>query len=147
MRITECIATFCGAGHFPQAPGTAGTVAAVPLYLLVRRLPLKGYLAVLAGVTAMGTWAAGEMEAEWGEDPGKVVIDEVAGLLVGLVSRTSSWKQIVAGVAIFRVFDILKPPPVGTLDKNVHGGVGIMADDLAAGAITAVVLRSVRRWL
>jgi len=84
------------------------------------------------------------MEKEWGKDPSRVVIDEVAGFLLALVSRPRKWQIILYAFVIFRVLDILKPPPVGTIDKKVEGGLGIMGDDLVAGGITALILGVVK---
>ncbi|HWR67461.1 MAG TPA: phosphatidylglycerophosphatase A [Desulfomonilia bacterium] len=147
--VMRAIATFLGAGFFPRAPGTFATLAAVPLYLVVRRLPLPLYLAFVAKLFAAGVMASGRMEKEWGKDPSRVVIDEVCGLLVTLVTRPSGFREIALGTALFRFFDILKPPPVGTLDRRLKGGFGIMADDVAAGMLAALVMHVVRNrgWL
>jgi phosphatidylglycerophosphatase A len=137
------IATFFGTGYAPGAPGTAGTFATLPLYLAIRKLSLTRYLLVILLVTLAGILSAGRMEKLWGKDPSRVVIDEVAGTLVALVSRPSGLREILLGMALFRLFDILKPPPVSTLE-NLEGGVGIMADDLAAGVLSALALAAVR---
>jgi len=139
------IATFFGAGFFPKAPGTFATLAALPLYLLLRRLSLVPYLLVVALITAIGVAVSGELEQEWGKDPSRIVIDEVCGLLVTLVSRPAGFRDIVLGTALFRFFDIVKPPPVGTIDRTIPGGVGIMADDLAAGVMSACLLRLMQK--
>jgi phosphatidylglycerophosphatase A len=144
-NIMEVIATFFGAGNLPKAPGTFGTIAALPLYLVIRRLPFACYLAITALLTIIGAVAAGKMEHEWGKDPSRVVIDEVCGLLVTLISRPARLKDIIIGTALFRFLDIVKPPPVGTIDKRVPGGVGIMADDIAAGIMAALVLHLTRK--
>lgn len=143
------IATFFGAGYFPKAPGTFATIATIPLYLLVRRLSLPLYVGIIGKLLVAGVVASGVVEKEWGKDPSRVVIDEVCGLLVTLVERPAGMKEIALGAALFRLFDIIKPPPVGTLDKNVKGGFGIMADDVAAGVMAALVLWVIRRtgWL
>lgn len=145
----KAIATFLGAGFFPKAPGTFATIATIPLYLLLRRLPLPLYVGFIGKLFVTGVIASGMMEKEWGEDPSRVVVDEVCGLLVALVERPAGMKEIALGTALFRLFDIVKPPPVGTLDKNLKGGLGIMADDVAAGIMAALVLKVVRRmgWL
>lgn len=147
--MAAVLSTFFGAGLAPKAPGTVGTLAAVPLYLALRKLPLPLYLAFVAKLFAAGVVASGEMEREWGKDPSRVVIDEVCGLLVALVSRPKSVRAVIAGFVLFRIFDILKPPPVSTLEKRLDGGLGIMADDIAAGAMAAGVLAVAKRlgWL
>jgi len=147
--MATLLATFFGAGLAPRAPGTVGTIAAIPLYLALRKLSLPLYLAFAAKLFAAGVIASGEVERDWGKDPSRVVIDEVCGLLVALVSRPGNVREIMAGVALFRLFDILKPPPVSTIEKRLEGGLGIMADDIAAGAMAAVALDLLRRlgWL
>lgn len=139
------LATFFGAGFFPKAPGTVATIATIPLYLLLRRLPLPLYVGFIGKLFVTGVVVSGMMEKEWGKDPSRVVIDEVCGLLVTLVERPAGIKEIALGTALFRLFDIVKPPPVGTLDRNLKGGLGIMADDIAAGIMAALVLRLIRR--
>ena len=143
--LSRMIASFFGAGYAPVAPGTVGTLAAVPLYLIIRRWSVIPYLVFLGILTLVGIVVSHVTEQSWGRDPSRVVIDEVCGLLLSLVSRPSRWSDIVLGVVLFRAFDILKPPPVGILDRRVSGGVGIMADDLAAGALSAGMLALVRR--
>jgi len=147
--ISMLLATFFGAGFSPKAPGTVGTLAALPLYLALRRLSLPLYLAFAAKLFLAGAVASAEMERIWGRDPSRVVIDEVVGLLVALVSRPGRITEILVGTALFRFFDILKPPPVGILDKRLKGGIGVMADDVAAGLLAAAALALVRRkgWL
>lgn len=139
-RLSLVFATFFGVGSAPVAPGTFGSLAALPVFLLIRRLPLKGYLAVIATLFLAGMKASGSAEKTWGKDPSRVVIDEVVGMLLTLISRPSGPVSIGVGFLIFRILDILKPPPVGTLDRTVKGGLGIMADDMAAGLIGALFL-------
>jgi len=147
--INRTIATFFGTGYIPRAPGTAATLAALPLYLILRRLPAALYILSLGKLIVLGVIASDAMERQWGKDPSRVVIDEVCGLLITLISRPKGFKEIALGTALFRFFDIIKPPPVGTIDKRVKGGIGIMADDIAAGLISALILHIVRRkgWL
>jgi phosphatidylglycerophosphatase A len=147
--LSRTIATFFGAGFFPKAPGTFATLAALPLYLLMRRLSTPVYLLVLAKLVLLGVIASDRAEREWGKDPSRVVIDEVCGLLVSLIARPGGIREIALGTALFRFFDIVKPFPVGTIDRKMNGGLGIMADDIAAGALSALVLEAVRRrgWL
>lgn len=140
LSVYRIIATFFCAGYAPKAPGTAGTIAALPLYGILRRLSLPRYLFATAIITLLGVFVSGKMEEQWGNDPSQVVIDEVVGLLITLVSRPKGWKEITLGVLLFRAFDIIKPPPVGYVDRNVPGGAGIMADDMLAGVISALLL-------
>ena len=126
------IATVGGVGWFPIAPGTAGSAVGVVIYLLTRGWSAPAQVAVLLGVTVVGVWAAGVAESEFKkEDPGPVVIDEVAGQLLTLLLTGVGWKGAIAGFFIFRLFDIVKPFPARQLER-LHGGFGIMADDLMA---------------
>ena len=128
------IATVGGVGWFPIAPGTAGSAVGVVIYLLTRNQTALVQGALLMAITVIGVWAASVAERAFGkEDPGPVVIDEVAGQLLTLFMTGVGWKGAVAGFFIFRLFDIVKPPPARQLER-LHGGLGIMADDLAAGA-------------
>jgi phosphatidylglycerophosphatase A len=147
--VSRVIATFFGTGYFPKAPGTVATLATVPLYLILRRLPAPLYILSLGKLIVLGVITSDAMEKQWGHDPSRVVIDEVCGLLVTLISRPKDFKEIALGTALFRFFDIVKPWPVGTIDKKVKGGIGIMADDIAAGVISALILHLVRKkgWL
>jgi phosphatidylglycerophosphatase A len=146
---SRVIATFFGTGYFPKAPGTFATIATLPLYLILRRLPAPIYILFLAKLIALGVITSDIMEKQWGKDPSRVVIDEVCGLLVTLISRPKGFNQIALGTLLFRFFDIIKPFPVGIIDRKVKGGIGIMADDVAAGAISALILHLLSRkvWL
>jgi len=144
-RISPLVATFFGAGLAPKAPGTFGSLAAIPVFLLIRRLPLKGYLAVIFALFLSGLKAAHDAEKLWGKDPSRVVIDEVVGMLLTLINRPKGYIPILAAFLVFRALDILKPPPVGTLDRALSGGMGIMADDMAAGLIGALILAILQR--
>jgi phosphatidylglycerophosphatase A len=133
-RGAVALASFGYVGFFPFAPGTAGSAAALVIFLPVRwagSLALEIALAALVAVT--GVWAATEAERALGrQDPGPVVIDEVAGMLVSLFFLPATWPVIVTAFLAFRIFDIIKPWPCDALER-LHGGLGIMADDLAAG--------------
>jgi len=144
-RLARTLATWFGCGRSPVAPGTVGTLGALPLHLALRALGPLPYAAVVAAVTAVGVWAA-QREAERleTEDPQSVVIDEVAGVLLALLlARGAGWKAEVAAVVLFRVFDIAKPGPVDRVQHLQPEGVGIMADDVLAGLFAGVTAR----WL
>lgn len=141
------IATVGGVGWFPIAPGTAGSAVGVVIYLLTYQLGAPVQVALLVAITVIGVWAAGVAEKAFNkEDPGPVVIDEVAGQLVTLLLTGVGWKGAVAGFFIFRLFDIVKPPPARQLER-LHGGLGIMADDLAAGAYGWLLMMLLLRFL
>ncbi|MFO0618877.1 MAG: phosphatidylglycerophosphatase A [Polyangiaceae bacterium] len=136
-RLAELLATWFGCGYSPVAPGTVGTLGALPLYCVLRP---RGRGAVLAGAlvaTAVGVWASGRVaEREGVADPQIVVIDEVAGVLLALAFAPRSRAGVVAAVALFRALDIAKPWPIRELEA-LPGGWGVMMDDIAAGALAA----------
>jgi len=145
-RLGLGIATVGGVGWFPVAPGTAGSAVGVVLYLLTRQWPAPAQVVLLVAITLIGIWAAGVAEtALKREDPGPVVIDEVAGQLVTLLLTGVAWKGAIVGFFLFRVFDILKPFPARRLER-LHGGLGIMADDIAAGVYGWGVMMALLWW-
>ena len=141
------IATAGGAGYFPIAPGTAGSIVGVAVVVGLAQLPLHGAAAVgvLAASTmalfAAGVWAAGEAEKFFGRtDPGQVVIDEVAGqMLTFLLFPHATWKWLLGGFLLFRAFDIIKPFPARQAER-IPRGWGIMVDDVIAGGYALAVL-------
>ena len=149
--IAVATATCLGVGYAPVAPGTFGTAVAVPLAWSVFALPQWGYLALCAAVTLVAVWAAGRADRVFGEhDAGRIVIDEVAGFLCAmlLVSR-ADWRLLAAGFVLFRIADIVKPPPARWIDQRLEGGAGVVLDDVVAGAYAALVLWALSRsgWL
>ncbi len=130
-----------GSGLAPRAPGTAGTLMAVPLYLLLVRLPAPGYLLATLLVTVTGVWICERASRQLGvhDHPG-IVWDEFAGFLVTMLAAPPGWTAVVAGFVLFRLFDVWKPWPIGWVDRRVHGGPGIMLDDLLAGLMAAPLL-------
>jgi phosphatidylglycerophosphatase A len=134
--------TFFGAGLLRPGPGTYGSVAAVLLWFGAIHwlqpspaVQLWGTLAVACLATLVGIPAASIVARESGrDDPGHVVIDEVAGQLFALIGITADWRHAAIGLLLFRLLDITKPPPVRQLER-LHGGLGIMLDDVAAGLI------------
>lgn len=140
--VAKLIATAGGAGYSPIAPGTCGTAVAVPIAWLARDLPLWQFLALVALVTVVGIWAAGEADRAWKtHDSGRIVIDEVAGYLltVAVIDR-STGVALAVGFVVFRVLDIVKPPPIRWVDEQVPGGAGVVLDDVAAGAMGCVIM-------
>jgi phosphatidylglycerophosphatase A len=130
-------------GRIPVAPGTAGTLVGVLLYLAVQGLSPAAYGVLCVLVFFLGSWTAGRAEALLGRtDHPSIVIDEIAGFLVAMLLVPSGWQFIAAGFVLFRVFDIAKPFPLKGLQK-LHGGLGVMLDDIGAGIYTNVVLRIV----
>lgn len=139
--VATIVATALGAGFAPRAPGTFGTLVAVPLAWGLGLLPGWAFFAGLAIVTWVGTWAAGAFCAGSGtHDDQRVVIDEVAGYLLTLALVPKTAPYLASAFLLFRCFDILKPWPIRWVDRTVKGGFGVMADDLAAGVAAALVL-------
>jgi phosphatidylglycerophosphatase A len=129
------------AGKFPVAPGTAGTVVGVFIYLGMKDLPPVHYVAVCILLILVGMWAAGHAEIILGRtDSPSIVIDEIAGFLTAMFMVPSGLFFIVSGFVIFRVFDISKPWPLKHL-QELHGGPGVMLDDVGAGIYTNVLLQ------
>ena len=123
-----------GSGLAPKAPGTFGTLAALPVWWLAAQLPLWGYVVVLLAVIAVGPYLCGRTAEDLGvHDHGGIVWDEIAGFLVTMLLVPVSWYTALAGFLLFRLFDIAKPWPIGWLDRQIEGGTGIMVDDLVAG--------------
>jgi phosphatidylglycerophosphatase A len=140
--VGRAIATAGGAGYLPVAPGTAGTLVAVPFAWLGSGLPLWAWLAVTAVTTVIGIWAAGVADEAWqSHDSGRIVIDEVAGyfMTMALVSR-ADWLTLAVGFVVFRILDIVKPPPVRWIDEKVGGGAGVVLDDVAAGVMGCAIM-------
>lgn len=130
-----------GSGLLPRAPGTAGTAAAIPLYLWLSQYPLTIYLALVCVLVITGVWICQQASARLGvhDHPG-IVWDEVAGFLVSMIPAFPSWIWLPAGFILFRLFDIWKPWPISWADRGLKGGLGIMLDDLLAGGFAALIL-------
>ena len=133
-----------GAGLAPVAPGTFGTLAAIPFFLLLTELGAVWYAAVLlaAFVAGIGLCARAAESLDSHDHP-SIVWDEMVGLWVALCFIPFSWGAVILGFVLFRVFDILKPWPIGLIDRRMKGGLGIMLDDVAAGVLANLALR----WL
>ncbi len=123
-----------GSGVMPKAPGTWGTVVAIPIYLLLHELSLLPYLIVLFVMTLVGIWLCHVTANDLGvhDHPG-IVWDEIVGYLITMIAAPSGWVWLLVGFVLFRLFDILKPWPIRVIDKGVEGGLGIMLDDVLAG--------------
>ena len=139
------IATALGAGLSPKAPGTAGSlVALLPWWFLLRHLSPGVYLAVLVAGFVLGVWACEVSDRRLGvHDQGALVWDEVIGMWITLLAAPPQWWWMAVGFALFRLFDIWKPWPVSWADRRVHGGLGVMLDDVAAGAYALIALQLV----
>ena len=131
-----------GSGLAPKAPGTFGTLAAIPLYFLIKDVPLVSYLGVVVTAFIMGIWIC-QQSAQWlgQRDPSAVVWDEIVGYLITMIAAPAGWQWLVLGFIFFRFFDILKPWPINLADKAIHGGLGIMVDDVIAGIFALVCVQ------
>ena len=141
-RLALVLASACGAGFSPWAPGTAGAFVGALVLLL---FPGLGGTALLGAVTlgfAAGVWAAGEAEKVWGHDARRIVIDEVVGMWVVMLWVPRRWELLAAGFVLCRVYDILKPFPAGR-SQSLPGGWGVMVDDLLAGIYGNLTLQLV----
>ena len=141
-RLALLLATWWGVGYVPRAPGTAGTIAAIPFYFLLRLLPLYGYLACVLGIGLVACWAAGEAERIFQEqDSKRIVIDEAVGFFITMTALPPTWPYLIGGFCLFRCFDILKPPPIRLIERKVEGGYGVVLDDVLAGIYAHIALR------
>jgi phosphatidylglycerophosphatase A len=142
-RAALVLATWFGCGLGPKAPGTFGALGAIPLHLLLSRLSPVVHVAAVVVLSGVGIWASHRAAIVWHEkDPQRVVIDEVAGVLIamGMVRSFGLWAN-VAGFVLFRFFDITKPGPIRRAEHLPPVGFGIMADDLAAGVVAGIIAR------
>lgn len=130
-----------GSGLVKKAPGTMGTLVALPLYYTLIQFPKNTYLLILILVIISGVWICGKASDEIGvHDHGGIVWDEIAGYLLTMYWVAFSWQNMLLGFVLFRLFDILKPWPINWLDRRVEGGLGIMVDDLVAALMGATCL-------
>jgi phosphatidylglycerophosphatase A len=133
-----------GFGLAKKAPGTFGTVAAIPVYLLFIQGSFWLYSLLTIVVTVVGVWICDQAATKLDEhDFGGIVWDEIAGYLITLWFVPFSWKALILGFVLFRFFDILKPWPIKWADQHVHGGLGIMLDDVLAAVFAGILLKLV----
>jgi phosphatidylglycerophosphatase A len=142
--LTKFLATGAYVGLIPVAPGTMGSLAALPLVALLGGSSLGIVavvllLAVVCGVAAAVCHAAGVMYAE--VDSGKIVLDEICGMLIAGALIVPTGMSLLLTFAVFRLLDIVKPPPARYFDRYVHNGFGVIADDIVAGVYTNLVIR------
>lgn len=141
-------ASWFGTGFFPVASGTVGTMGAIPLYMLLARMPLWLYLSTLVPFFFLASWVSGAAEVEFGEkDSGKIVIDEVMGYLITMAGAPFNWQSILIGFLLFRFFDIVKVPPARYFDRQVKNGYGVVLDDVVAGIYACAGLHVALRFL
>lgn len=131
-----------GSGLLPKMPGTYGTLAAIPIYLLIATLPLWMYAAITLLLIVFACYACGVTARDIGvHDYSGIVLDEIVGYLLAMMAVPVGWFWIIAGFSLFRLFDIWKPWPIRWVDRHVKGGVGIVVDDLIAAVFAWVILQ------
>ncbi|MDX1678599.1 phosphatidylglycerophosphatase A [Arsukibacterium sp.] len=146
-RWQHLLALGFGAGLAPRAPGTFGTLVAIPFIIGFSALGVSGYLAFLVVGTALGVYICGKTARDVGEhDHGAIVWDEVIGFALTMLLVPVSWQSLLIGFLLFRFFDILKPWPIQWLDRRIHGGLGIMLDDLLAAVPAWLILQLLVYW-
>ena len=151
LNPVHLLALGFGSGLAPKMPGTFGTLAALPLVVMLSYFSsFAAYLIVTILVSIVGIWICGKAAADMGvHDDSSIVWDEIAGMLITMLAVPLSWQTLLLGFALFRFFDIMKPWPISYLDKHVDGGFGIMVDDVLAGlfAVACLHLCLVLGWL
>ena len=147
------IGTGFGSGFSPFAPGTAGALLATIIWLIaVYVLPFSYVfyftLALVILFTILGIWSADKLEKYWGEDPSRVVVDEMVGVWIPLlaVPADNIWPYAIASFVLFRFFDILKPLGIRKME-DLPGGTGVMMDDILSGIYSIIILLAVRCWI
>ena len=144
-RLATLLATGFGAGYAPIAPGTAGSLLALPFLPALAELrdgAAAIYVIVLVAVIAIAIWAADRTSRAWNTvDDGRIVADEIAGMMVTGAFLPATWGAAIAAFLAFRIFDVWKPFPIRQLEKRLPGGVGVVTDDLLAGIYAGIALR------
>lgn len=137
-----------GAGLMPRAPGTFGTLVAVPIVVFVMQFGWLTHVAFAIAACVIGVWLCGESARRLGvhDHPG-IVWDEIAGFTVTMLAAPPTWYWLLAGFALFRFFDIVKPWPIREADHSLRGGLGIMLDDVIAGVFAAAILLAIRQFV
>lgn len=142
MRAAHWVASGFGAGFAPKAPGTVGTLVAIPLYLLLRELPPAYYAGVVLAMFGVGVLLCRIVETRFARhDHPSIVWDEIVGYLIAMFLAPRGWFWVALGFALFRLFDIWKPFPIGAVDRRMRGGFGVMLDDALAGVAAGAVLQ------
>ncbi|MCF2857949.1 phosphatidylglycerophosphatase A [Pseudoalteromonas sp. SMS1] len=132
-----------GTGLAPKAPGTVGTLAALPFIFATMTLPIWFQVTLALVMTVFGVWICGKTARDVDvHDHPAIVWDEVVGFYITMIGAVISWQSLLVGFALFRFFDIAKPGPIRMLDKKLHGGRGIMADDVLAGIFSLICIQA-----
>lgn len=140
-RFVRVAATGLGSGLSPLAPGTAGTLVGVPVYMVFGRFPWPVYLLTVVAFSFFAVYVSREAERIYHEkDPPRIVIDEIAGFQVAMFLVTPTLSHVVVGFILFRLFDIIKPFPIRLCERKFPGGYGVVADDIVAGVYANIIL-------
>jgi len=129
-------------GRIPVASGTFGSLIGLPICFVLSKTPWTVAVLLAVGLTLTAIWVADEAEKILHrKDPGVIVIDEIAGMVVALLALPFTWTTVIAGFLVFRALDILKPPPIRQAERYFGGGIGVVMDDVMAGAATNLLIR------
>jgi phosphatidylglycerophosphatase A len=141
-RLIVALASAGYAGFSPRAPGTVGTAVGVLVYLLFSPFPPLVYLLSIGAFLALSCWVSERAEVLLGhQDSPRIVIDEVSGYLITMAFLPCTYATIACGFLFFRVFDIIKPPPAGWINRQMKGGLAVVLDDAVAGGYANLLLR------
>ena len=145
-RFFLIIATGFGVGYSPVAPGTLGTLVAIPIYYFLSDIPSPLYEITLIGFFFLSVWISENAETSFGKkDDQRIVIDEIIGFLITMLWVPKTVPFIIIGFFLFRFFDILKPFPIRRLEKGLKGGYGVVLDDVAAAVYANIILHLIGR--
>lgn len=141
IRIHHILTSFFGIGYIPKGGGTVAAIATILIWVVaIAQLSSISAIVSTIGVTIYGVWGASCVETEWGKDSGKVVIDEVAGMMITLLFIPTTTVNLIVALLLFRFFDIVKPLFIKRLE-NLPKGWGVMADDVLAGIYSNIILQ------
>ncbi|PHR25913.1 MAG: phosphatidylglycerophosphatase A [Desulfotalea sp.] len=141
-QLIMALATGLYTGTMKKAPGTWGSLAAFVPWFFIKDLPMGSYIGVLIALFVLGFFVSGTAEKLLDSpDAGCIVIDEILGMFITLIAVPPHFGALVLGFVLFRIFDIFKPFPVSWFDQRIHGGIGIMMDDVVAGIYALISLQ------
>jgi phosphatidylglycerophosphatase A len=145
-RFFLLLATGFGVGYSPVAPGTLGTLVAIPIYYFLSEIPSPLYEVTLIGFFFLSVWISENAEIFFRKkDDQRIVIDEIIGFLITMLWIPKTTRFIIIGFILFRFFDILKPFPIRRLERRLKGGYGVVLDDVAAGVYANIILHLIGR--
>lgn len=148
LHPIHCLAFGFGSGLAAKAPGTFGTLTAIPLVYAMQFTSLLTYTIITLIASIGGLWICGYTARTLGvHDHPAIVWDEIAGYMIAMIALPFTWYNVLGAFILFRFFDIVKPGPIGWCDRHLKGGAGIMVDDLLAGVASAIVLHGVHALL